>query len=371
MKCLQATLILLCLSVFLSPANAESFRGIYGPEFALTTSTGEVPTPRRQKTIDWMKTHLVDHQPDGAKFEFEEGSSTFTSPDGWSFQVGINPGIVEIRMNPMTVEQIRLHKDDIQDAIFASAANTGLFAWDFLGGGHINVGLAQFGDNILLVRNFIVDFWNHNELAMGILSYDTNNALPVWMLRESTIQNIKKVLAACDRGVYPSTYEGIRTFLRDMDSAMDNSGDAYTRYWTRGNRSKHHDLNLKGYSIDSGRFEIRAVRPQKNMDDWLHQVELIDARINYLARLDRPIPLEAKVAFDISTPIEEHALTPPVDSQEALRSFYLYVTESGLSWPDHRGYIWPDWIRNGQLQAFESSEWFHRHQVADCESELE
>ena len=91
------------------------------------------------------------------------------------------------------------------------------------------------------------------------------------------------------------------------------------------------------------------------MDVWLNQIELIESRINnHLRHIDKPLPLRARVA--LTEALDPYV--PPVDPQAALRSFYMYVNEARLDWKDHRGYVWPPWIRDGELAKFESSDFF-------------
>jgi hypothetical protein len=70
--------------------------------------------------------------------------------------------------------------------------------------------------------------------------------------------------------------------------------------------------------------------------------------------------------------MEKHLLQPPIDPQWALRTFYEYVTESGLEWKDHTDYLWPKWITDHEVELFESTRWFKdREAKRNCESLLD
>jgi hypothetical protein len=343
--------LLAALFIFVSGAAAAAvppaIEGIFGPEFTFTYK-GSVSEEKRQEYLVQLRRHLKGDQPEGAKFtESNSSFPKFTSPNGWWFEVTTNPGVLEIKMKPMTVKETRLFKDDIQSAIFVNAAIVGLFPWDYLGGGHLNFDISIFGNRVLFARNFIVDFFNHGELAMGALSYDTNNAVPFALFNDKEQRDIAHVIALSDAGEFPDTEEGVKKFLSEINRiqipASNRLGGA--------NKGKHHDLNL-GHA---GRIEIRSVRPQANMDVWLNQIELIESRINnHLRHIDKPLPLRARVA--LTEALDPYV--PPVDPQAALRSFYMYVNEARLDWKDHRGYVWPPWIRDGELAKFESSDFF-------------
>ena len=115
-----------------------------------------------------MLMHLRDGQPEGSKFDFgltEFGAVKLISPNGWWFSIDEDQGqVAEVPTVPATVDYFRQYQSDMQDAIFASAANVGFFPALYLGGGHINIGVRELLADPLLLRNFIVDLLNHNEL---------------------------------------------------------------------------------------------------------------------------------------------------------------------------------------------------------------
>ena len=131
--------------------------------------------------------------------------------------VTTNPGVLEIKMKPLTVAETRRFKADIQDAIFVSTANQGLYPWDYLGGGHLNLDISIFGGNVLLARNFLADFWSHNELSMGILQYDTKNAPPFPLLTQRWIDAHLHVLDRAAAGEWPDTEAGVTAFFAEVN----------------------------------------------------------------------------------------------------------------------------------------------------------
>lgn len=349
--------LLIALVTFFSVpvANAViAIEGLYGPEFTFTHN-GNVSDVHRRGFIEHLRRHLVDNQPPGAQFieDYDiaaDNDPVFRSPNGWWFKVTQDPGVAEILMSPLTLKDFKRFKGDIQDAIFASAANSELYVWDFLGGGHINFDTRIFGGDILLARNFLVDFWNHSELAMGIFGYDTINALPLALYRAEDQDKIRWVLDRAAQGRFSS----VEDFFEEVNHVL-NKGKFVGHNATRG---KHHDLNL----ATRGRVEIRCVRPQTSMDVWINQIELIEARINnHLRKVDKPIGLKYHVPpkFPLNMDDEDpknNLNVPPVSPQRALKTFSRYVKESGLEWKDHRAYIWPAW-KGEELKRFECENW--------------
>lgn len=365
------------------PLHGWALNIVFGPEFTFAPENGRVPVEADIDSLErWMWNHLVKGQKAAARFSkrtLDEGDYVqFQSPNGWSFTLSSDPGVIEIQMLPMSVEMFDRFKADIQDAIFASASNIRFFPSRFTGGGHINMSCQEFKKNPLLFRNFIVDLFNHNELFMGIFGYDTNNAIP-WYLKNRN-DAFKEVIARFDSGRYE---EDFNQFVTDLELAMNTTADRFIKYWDirppeaqmiepKKRSAKGHMVNLENI-ITEDRFEIRAVRPQASMDVWVRQIRLFKERLEFLAKNKTAIPIEPLVrvaAIDFEG--RKHHLNPPVRAEDALRAFYVYVTESGLKWQDHRDYLWPDWIENGELERFENSDWFKRREspLKRCEANL-
>lgn len=347
-------------------ARTERVQITFGSEF--TFGPGEKAATALERIVARQKEHLIENQPEGSKFwqpSNPPNMMTFISPNGWWVHTHTDPGVIETRMSYHTVDFWRQFKDDIQDAVFVSAANEGCFPQTYLGGGHISVGLSGFGNNSLLIRNFVVDLFNNNELFMGIFSYDSNNALPYGLLASDVQTQIGYILGSYDRGDYVPGEAGAVEFLKEIGRTIYSSEDAFLKKWnTIQRRSKHSAVNLSHISMGpESRIEIRGVRPQANMDVFVHQIELLQNRINYLATLNKPIPL--KLAVPLKRPIilefegNGNMLNPLVDPQQALEAFHLYVLESGSKWKDQRAYLWPKWLEDGEVDRYEASSTFH------------
>jgi hypothetical protein len=326
----------------------------FGPEFTF------MPDPNLNigGLFERMNRHLIEEQPEGAKFHLDhgyKGRSRWTSPNGWWTALYADSGGFEVNVKPMTVDEYKKYAADLQDAIFVSAANIGHFPALWQGGGHINIDVENFRRNPLLFRNFMVDLVNHNELYFGIFNYDLQNAVPPQ--RTASFDN------------------DFRQSLKQLDAELPNPksevdynklADKFYLYFF-GVGKKAIELIKRAES----RIEFRAVRPQASIDVFIRQIELIEARLRYLENFKTPIsyepqaPLEATAYADFA----RYSPRPPIDPQKALQAFYRYVTESGQLWRNHRDYLWPQWISGGELEKFEMSEWFksrEREGKSDC-----
>lgn len=358
----------------------------FGPEFTLSDVQTGYSWKFNSVNARMIK-HLIEGQPEGSKFKVELSTNiemyTFTSPNGWWFnwvREGTDDGngcSMEFRMIPESVEFYRHYQADIQDAIFTSAALEGIYPALWRGGGHINISRSAF-DSRLLLRNFVVDMINHNELFLGIFGYDTFNALSFSLIPARARIAALQVIKQFDRGEILDTEK----FLWDLQKAMQIELDPFFPRWGShlDERGKYFALNLLRHSHEKARIEIRAVRPQASVDVWVRQIDLIAHRLAYLDKIKRPIPIREIVPvkpISFSVAEENHMLNPPVDPQLALRAFYRYVSEAGMKWQDHRDYLWPQWTwtiegQPSELQKFETSQWFlEREKLKSCEKNLE
>lgn len=359
-------------------SNREVEKGVFRRENIFATDEGHrvfesrVIEPHLRELRKHMMNHLIQGQPKGAKFLYS--NCCFLSPNHWWFKLEADPGVIEVTTKPMTLEYFERFQSDMQDAIFVSAANQGLFPYDYLGGGHINVSLDSF-DSLMHLRNFIVDFINHAELSLGAFNYDTNNAMPFWMLSENKVRAFRRVLAEFDQNEYPHASLLFKAFTK---AYMTGELDPYGIKWGNETQKRFALSFQNGVEPAEGsrRLEIRAFRPQKSMNMFVRQIRLLHKRIRKLRKERGPIALRPTLTLYKHSPRGEALLKPPVDPQKALQEFYKYVTETGEPWKDHRDYLWPQWIQDGELDQFESSLFFienevHLQKEGDCTSSLE
>lgn len=362
--------LLSALALLLSPLGSTAADWIelrFGPEFTFANRYGRYSDRDEMRLKRNLERHLIGGQQTGSEFNYRVDGDrpVMVSPNGWSFDVIRDVTVAEFRMAPMTLKDFKRFKSDIQDAIFISAANVGLFPWAFLGGGHISVGVDEFTSNPLLTYNFIVDFFNHNELALGVLGFDSNNATPLSMASESIRNSVKEVLDSFALRLRNDPGSATSNELFRLLANAYRKDERYSSVWRVAPYSKHVDLSAydwMGNHHHNGRLEIRCVRPQRDIETWINQIELLQARLNLLKRRRTPLGFKPKVPIaeplKLSFADDGHLLNPPVDPQLALASFYTYVTESGLKWDDHRSYIWPAWITSGELSKFEEGDFF-------------
>ncbi|RYZ69860.1 MAG: hypothetical protein EOP09_06945, partial [Proteobacteria bacterium] len=125
-------------------------------------------------------------------------------PDKWYFVIATDPAVIEVQTKPSTAKQIENRLERIQKHIFDAAKAVGLDpASKVMGtewaGSHIHVGatsaLGEGREAVLALRNFMVDFSNHPELATGVFTNDHSNAPPIAELPVMQRELFKAVIA--------------------------------------------------------------------------------------------------------------------------------------------------------------------------------
>ncbi|KYG65579.1 hypothetical protein AZI86_00420 [Bdellovibrio bacteriovorus] len=256
-----------------------------------------------------------------------------TYPDGWYFDIATDPAVVEVQTKPSTVAEIKLYQDRIQKHIFDTAASVDLLpASEIMGthwaGSHIHIGaVSALGDGVAavkLLKNFMVDFSNHPELAMGIFSADRANAPPLGMLPQAQRDAFAQICADVDAGKIRS----INTFARRVRKEVYNV--TIMQDWAPSTKYQAFNVNRIGdraFDLLIQTFEIRAMRGQESSLDFLIQTELLEARIKHIQSLGKSIEVKIPNVY--------------MSEEAKAEAFYKYVTETGLAFDPYVKFLTP------------------------------
>ena len=240
-------------------------------------------------------------------------------PDGFYFVIATDPAVVEVQTKPMTTSEIKQNEARMRRDLFGAATSVGMAASPRgTGGGHIHIGyLSSTGGDLLLMRNIIVDFANHPELANGILANDHWNSPPIQALPQESQFAFKKIIDDFDAG----RIRDIQTFA----SRIEN--EVYT--WHRAGwnpPSKYQGFNVSRlanleWNPSERTFEIRSIRPQQSIEQYEALTNLLEGRIEYLRSRRSPIALE---------------LRPRESVPQEYERFSKYTSEAGLDFAAFR-----------------------------------
>jgi hypothetical protein len=245
----------------------------------------------------------------------------FQLAEDYSVTLFRDPGCVEVTGDPQTLAQYEKLQPIIEDVIYKSAKNAGLDITN-LEHNHVHIGFATSfmnPDNTVnysLFRNFLIDLHNHSELATGVW-LDEANAKPFSAQKKN---KLKKLLGEFDvlTQSRPNAVE-LKLFCDFMNryhtSILNESNSYYVAF-------KAERICAIGLPSAEWTLELRSNVARPNFKTWLKVPRLMEARIEYLKKLNDPVNL---------------LVEPPVrNNYEKVARYYQFVTESGMQWDEYK-----------------------------------
>jgi hypothetical protein len=228
-----------------------------------------------------------------------------TYPDGRKILFAKDPNVVEVKTVPVRPGELAADLDFYEKEIFETARAVGLKSPKLDGpwnGGHIHVDIEEaFGGDPRKLKNFILDYIEHPELAGGVLVKDFYNAPAIDPLKQK--EAIGQIVEALDH--WAEKGEKVDAF-KVLELAE------------LGPFGKRDALNV---NTVYNTLEIRGLRSQKSAAELLKVMRLIEARIKYTNGLPskqfRPRPIK-------------------MSPEEKRKAFRAYVEEAGLDYEEFK-----------------------------------
>jgi hypothetical protein len=303
-------------------ANADTLAD--GKRLGDEESASPANTTAMERWKEWVKTHCEDCTITKGIDREKNPFYRITHSNGFWFQIALDPWVVETQMKPMTAEEYRHHYELIQYLVFQGAKESaGLTPHDIIGGGHIHLDLeTTFKGDLHLFKNFFIDYQNHPELAVGVFGDHSDNAPPLAVQTQKQRDTLLRLVE--DR---TTSSQAIEDFAKNIEEQVYTE----TFYYKFGPK-KYQAINLNrtaNLNIPSSdrTVEIRSFAPQKDLNEFLLILELLEGRLAYVRKFDGLIPY-AHTATIKADPVEDIILEP----QRVVDQFHDYVTQAGLSW---------------------------------------
>ncbi len=316
--------ILLLFAFLVSTAKADDALK-FGPEFTFTNTrilanlvrTKEVNTVNSEflkPYIDALEKTLIQYckkNKECTLYRFSDFKLIIESKDFY-INYSTDPGAVEITMSPMSVETFKKNKDLFQKLIFDSCQEAHLYPSQWIGSGHISIGYEYFLKRKQLMKDFMFDYFNHNELATVIFENDIYNAPVVTKLPNENMENLMKIAKEFSN----QNPLDIEEFLNRIDE------DVYLE-------RKYNAFNLSTLYDEKDetrkRIEIRGHRSQKDFGEFIDIIAMYEARLNYLEK--NP---------NVKLAIKDY---DSLDMRVGSIQFKKYIQDSGLLWRDYRKFV--------------------------------
>lgn len=323
---------ILILAVFFAAlaSNAQTAGVlIFGPEWTFTHDKFLPMHPEESAVrhyVDDVRDRFDDFCRTSSKCRFDRfgghGLGEIIFADGLKVRIGVDPGVIELQATPLSLDAWKKVKNQVQEVIFDQLALENFKPHVHEGAGHINIGLEYFKDKPMLLRNFIVDFYNNPGVSVVLNSLNDNhhNAQTLDQMPQDVRDHFIRSIEKLDK---------IPNFK--IDDVLKIVGDPLvSKYIALGIRDVGYRPGEKKAFMPSfiglrsiSRLEVRTVRPQANMEWFERALEIFDARIkNHLVKFDAAIPLAP------ARPIE--------DGYVALGQYADYIEESGLKLKDYK-----------------------------------
>lgn len=253
----------------------------------------------------------------------------FILPDGFWFQISWDPNVVEILTKPTSLEKFKKNASTIQKMIWESAAEAGLSADPDYRAGHFNFGVKDsFAQNTQEFLKFIVDFANRPELAIGIFrASNPLNSPHLAQLSPYQRSALADIARKAQNKKDPLSKLTVKEMAQHLvakvfyqSATASQVGSSAWYYQALGLKSI-----LEMQEGDDAPFEIRSVRSQRDVYDFILIAEIVEARIAYLKKL--PAEFSYLVTQTSKTQFTE---------KELAARFYIYLEEAGLSWERYK-----------------------------------
>lgn len=320
---IQQSLLALIFTLFTLPSHATDDRITFGPEFELTNKQIAQSTDLVAENFWAMRLaervkakcvqfgcELKQHR---GKYDTTETRVVF--PDGYWFNISIDPKCVEIQAKPQTLSELKAGASRLNEVLFASAAEIGLSVSPKRAG-HFNIGLnSAFNSSADEFLKFFIDYAHHAELASGVLRENFRTAPPLAALSPEQHAALNKILADRKRGKVPTIKAVIERIIADVytSNLADQSAEPPSHNQAINlDAAQSHEFPKKDRQL-----EIRAVRSQASAEEFILLAELFTARIQYLRTQKLPESFTAPTIHNATW-------------REKIDAFRLYVSETGL-----------------------------------------
>jgi hypothetical protein len=294
--------------------SSSAIRGAWSRQADTTMTENPENAAARERMRDIVAKRCGDCQIEAGTDRYGVKKYRVTFTDGWWFDITLDPAVVEITAKPAPLAFYETNETRLSSFIFDIAGEIGLTASL---AGHLNFGVEEtFGGDVKLFRNFLVDFLNHVELSRFIVhDGDTFNApLPI--------------------DLSPEQHEAFRKLVDGYDFEKGTIQDFsqrllkevyYRTTWdapARGEPAdKYHSMNVKSIALGLPwpRLEMRSVRFQKSMAEFLTLIRLFQGRMTFLKSQGGLV---------------EYAPSRSIDREAGLQRYLEYSRESGISWTE-------------------------------------
>lgn len=261
--------------------------------------------------------------------------------DGWSFTISLDPMVVEVQADPMTLEEARAAAPEMQRLIFEAAGAVGLNSEKR--GGQVHIGVREtFGEDPLYFSNFLKDWYFHSRMAFYLFGGDSGNSPTVDMVGSHPHGNLKQIFRMFDERFFgivrplPDKNRWLQKwdefqkswsvippddYFRAVDRSNANASlrEAIIRYvYFRSRRDWSPAEKYQNVKLTENTIELRSVTEAQSAEQYVALLELLQGRLEYVKRFTEPLEYKG---------IEKSWMP-----EDLLRLYAKFSRDAGLSW---------------------------------------
>jgi hypothetical protein len=273
---------------------------------------------------------------ESGKFKLPEFKITY--PNGYWIVISVDPATTEIQTKPLPLEEYEKLAPYIQKNLYEPAARAGLVPKET--DNHLNIGVRSAFPHVKNLAAFMVDQFNHPELALGVLGKDLHNGPPLAVQTKEQWEALQHLLDSM------GNYERV-TFM-DFARALNRQVYYRSRDWKDPASGKHYQavsikrLEKFNFEYEDAPVELRYAAGKVTLADSLKLYQLMIKRIQYLnERQESKIIVRDRFLFSEN-----------MTHSELLSRFALFLNEMGEKLEDHRNLIANKAIANAKLDSF-------------------
>ena len=306
--------IAISIAIFTQLLCAQEAPRLSGAEFTFFVGDNR---DKIFSTRDALTDFIVDNCTD-CTFSKQLGTIVFSN--GFWMEINIDPTVVEVQALPIPEDRLGELIPLIQKNLFDMAAKIGLFPHQKMGGGHISFDTeGLFQGETFLFRDFLVDFFNHPEIANGLLGERSDpNSPHILQLPQESEDAFRKIIKDFDEK--PSDYT-IDDLMRRIEY------EAYTETLWEGQKPYWENMKYQALAFHNERMEIRSVATQARAENFRQISLLYYRRVDYLR--------EQRAQGNI-VQLEGRTLQA---KQARVDRFKRYVRQAGLPWEEYAALI--------------------------------
>jgi len=226
-----------------------------------------------------------------------------------TFETDYNVIEASIEHKNMSIAYMEKNHQVFDEVIFKTFKSSNLEP-TVIGSGHITIDIeSAFGNDLRHVRNFFANHINHPAVWFSVLESDSANALHLALATESEQLKFKQVMDLMDQKIKAGDFRLTPEIMLLLEEAT-------------------YDKSLEFHK--EGNIEVRALRAQKNMRQFIDQCKMLDLEIEYTKKISSQgifIGWDFDVGFN--------------GPRQVKSQFYHYITSIGGDWNYYKKFLNP------------------------------